>query len=106
CRVCASEDVRAAANEQGFVMAAQAHPAKRIYPGPGDPIRIVPLSLPDALLRPAGQPPVAAAAPQLTYRGGPLIAAVEVFTIFWGPAWQSAPLAPTASQINAFFDFH
>jgi len=86
-------------------MAAQAHPAKRIYPGPGDPIRIVPLSVPDALLRPAGQPPVAAAAPQLTYRGGPLIAAVEVFTIFWGPAWQSAPLATTASQINAFFDF-
>src|SRR5207245_1689617 len=44
-------------------------------------------------------------APQLTYRNGPLLTAVEVFTIFWGPAWQHAPQSDIATQINQFFDF-
>jgi len=68
---------------------AGTHPqqTRKIYPGRGDPIRIVPLD--DAGW---GQPTVHAAAaaraapPQLTYRDGPLLTAVEVFTMFWGTA--------------------
>jgi len=69
-----------------------------------DPIRIVPLHLPTELYRPSAgiaAPPAA----QLTYRGGPLLTAVKVFTIFWGPAWQSAANATLLTQINDFFKF-
>ena len=78
------------------------HPGKRIYPAHGDPIRIVPLHLPDALRQPTVDAKAAApaAAPQLTYRNGPLLTAVQVFTIFWGPAWQQAP--PSALVWSAF----
>jgi hypothetical protein len=58
-------------------------------------IRIVPVH-PGAALAPA------ATGPQLTYRGGPLLSAVEVFTIFWGSAWQGAQ-AQVAQQLNDFF---
>lgn len=69
-----------------------------------DAIRIVPLHLPSELYRPA--PGIAApAAAQLTYRGGPLLESVEVFTIFWGAAWQSSPNSGLATQINDFFKF-
>lgn len=69
-----------------------------------DPIRIVPLRLPTELYRPS--PGIAAPpAAQLTYRGGPLLQAVKVFTIFWGPAWQASPNSDLASQINQFFTF-
>ena len=47
----------------------------------------------------------AAAAPKLTYRNGPLLSAVEVFTVFWGDGWKSAPQNAMIPQINAFFDF-
>jgi len=46
-----------------------------------------------------------AASPQLTYRQGPLIASAEVFTIFWGAAWNSAPQNEVMTEINQFFDF-
>jgi hypothetical protein len=62
-----------------------------------DLIRIVPLHLPGA------QAPAAAPA-TLTYRNGPLISAVEVFTIFWGAAWKQAPQMTLLGQINSFFD--
>jgi hypothetical protein len=62
-----------------------------------NPIQVVPL-FGDALAAPA-------ATPKLTYRGGPLLASVQVFTFFWGPVWQNDPLAGTVSQINQFFDF-
>jgi hypothetical protein len=83
------------------------HPAKKIYPAHGDPIRIVPLHVPDALRQPTAEAAAAApaAAPQLTYRHGPLLTAVEVFTIFWGSAWQHAPHSAMVTQINQFFDF-
>ncbi len=78
---------------------------KRIYSQHGDAIRIVPLQLPDTIKTPpADAVPAPAAAPQLTYRNGPLIQAVEVFTLFWGPAWQTTQAA-LATQINGFFDF-
>ena len=62
-----------------------------------DPIRIVPLCLPDTL--------AAAPAARLTYRNGPLISAVEVFTIFWGREWKTAPQSALIGQLNGFFDF-
>jgi hypothetical protein len=66
-----------------------------------DPIRIVPLHVPRDLvadLPHAGPTP----APKLTYRGGPLIANVKVFIVFWGSAWQNAQSA-LATQIENFF---
>ncbi len=62
------------------------------------PIRIVPLHRPEA---PAAH---AAAAPHLTYRNGPLLTAVQVFTVFWGSAWEQAP-SNFIGQINEFFDY-
>jgi hypothetical protein len=43
--------------------------------------------------------------PQLTYRGGPLLTAVKVFTIYWGAAWGSSPLSDLATKLDGFFDF-
>ena len=64
------------------------------------PIRIVPMHRPGA-----ARPAVAPAAPQLTYRNGPLLAAAQVFTIFWGSAWQQQPQSDFVQRINQFFDF-
>jgi hypothetical protein len=69
-----------------------------------DPIRIVPVHQVHDLASPANEAPPPPA-PQLTYRGGPLLSAVEVFTVFWGAAWQSAPLSDTANRLNGFFDY-
>jgi len=63
-----------------------------------DAIRIVPL------YRQPGPERLAAAVPKLTYRKGPLISAVEVFTVFWGDGWKAAAPAKMIGQINAFFD--
>lgn len=67
--------------------------------GRGDAIRTVPLHLPEALTAHAGP----AAAPHLSYRGGPLMTAVQVFTVFWGDAWGGAQAA-LADTVNKFFD--
>src|SRR5437660_11813964 len=68
--------------------------------GRSDPIRIVPLHVPrDLIAEAAGAVPA-----QLTYRNGPLLTNVEVFTVFWGQAWQGAQAGLT-QQINGFFDF-
>src|SRR5690348_9057081 len=60
------------------------------------PIRIVPLHRPEAA--------VAAAAPHLTYRNGPLLTAVQVFTAFWGSPWEKAANSSLVKQMNQFFD--
>src|SRR3984893_7221338 len=60
-----------------------------------DAIRIVPVPPPQALQ---------ASAPQLTYRNGPLLSAVEVFTVFWGTPWNSAPQLTLMNDMNGFFD--
>jgi len=60
------------------------------------PLRIVPLH---PHTRDAAAP-----TPQLTYRGGPLLTNVEVFTIFWGTDWQQPTNAPLIAEINSFFD--
>ena len=61
-----------------------------------NPIQIVPLR--DYALA----APITTA--KLTYRGGPLLSAVQVFTFFWGTAWQGLQ-APLVQEINQFFDF-
>src|SRR5580704_8037585 len=61
-----------------------------------NPIRIVPLHV-EALAAPV-------TTPLLTYRGGPLLPAVQVFIFFWGTAWQGAQAA-LVQEINQFFDF-
>src|SRR5258708_2072728 len=66
---------------------------------PQHPIRVVPL------YRPEAPPAVAAAAPHLTYRNGPLLTAVQVFTVFWGSAWLQAPNSDLLKRINQFFDY-
>jgi len=81
------------------------HPAKKIYPAHGDAIRIVPLHVPETVRTPTAEAAAATLPPQLTYRGGPLIASCEVFTIFWGTAWQQAAQSPLVGQLNQFFDF-
>jgi hypothetical protein len=62
------------------------------------PLRIVPL-------HPVPPREAAAATPHLTYRNGPLLTNVEVFTIFWGAAWQDGANSPLITQINNFFDY-
>ena len=66
-----------------------------------DAICIVPLHFPDYIAR---QAPALAPTAQLTYRNGPLLTPVEVFTIFWGAAWQKSPTQALVGQLNAFFD--
>jgi hypothetical protein len=69
-----------------------------------DAIRIVPLHVDPAVLRPLDDTVGPAATPQLTYRGGHLLTSVKVFTVFWGAAWEQQPVAGTLDQINRFFD--
>jgi len=46
-----------------------------------------------------------AATPELTYRGGPLLGAVEVFTVFWGTTWTESADLDLTVRLNDFFDF-
>src|SRR6266481_4231474 len=55
--------------------------------------------------RPEAERVAAAVAPQLTYRGGPLLTAVEVFTIFWGAEWNQSPQSVVMKNMNLFFDY-
>lgn len=68
-----------------------------VLPAHGDPIRVVPLHPVEEM--------ATAASPQLTYRHGPLLTAVEVFTVFWGSAWQASPQSDLMQSVNQFFDF-
>jgi len=88
-------------------MANETHPAKKIYSAHPDAIRIVPLFVAEGVVQPTAEAAKAgpAAPPKLTYRNGPLLTAVEVFTIFWGPAWQQSPQSAMATEMNQFFDF-
>src|SRR5438093_1266375 len=65
-----------------------------------DAVRIVPLH---------GHAPYQAVTPvapaKLTYRNGPLLNTVEVFTIFWGKGWKATPQSEMIAKVNGFFDF-
>src|SRR5258705_10754263 len=74
--------------------APKARPAELYHP-----IRIVPLHPGKAK---AAAPQVT---PKLTYRNGPLLTAVQVFTIFWGATWNEAPQSALLTKVNEFFDF-
>lgn len=71
-----------------------------------DTIRVVPLYGTGESGRPTAEALAAgpAVAPKLTYRGGPLLANVKVFTIFWGAAWKGSQAA-LVTKVNAFFDY-
>jgi hypothetical protein len=62
------------------------------------PIRVVPM-------HPGAARVAEAVAAQLTYRGGPLLTAVQVFTIFWGAAWQDTANSALMTKMNQFFDY-
>ena len=47
----------------------------------------------------------AGAIPNLTYRGGPLLSNVQVFTIFWGQGWSQPPQSDIIQQLNSYFDY-
>jgi hypothetical protein len=69
-----------------------------------DHVRIVPLKKkPDEIA--LADAALAAAPAQLTYRNGPLLTNVQVFTVFWGSAWQADPLPQMASNLNDFFTY-
>jgi hypothetical protein len=72
-------------------------------PARSDPVRIVPLQVPDEL-GVAGAFAAAGPAAHLTYHGGHLLGAVEVATIFWDRAWTTAANGPLVGQLNTFFD--
>src|SRR5260221_13155737 len=73
-------------------------------------IRVVPLHQPKPKVK-LGEPSElydarkrrTAANAQLVYRGGALLTKTEVFTLFWGKDWKSAPLKTMAQNINTFF---
>jgi hypothetical protein len=75
--------------------------ASKVSPlaGTTDHIRVVPIKLPPELA------PAKPAAAQLVYTGGPLLQAVEVYTIFWGQDWKTGTQASLAKEVNGFFDY-
>jgi hypothetical protein len=74
-------------------------PEKRLHSQRSDHVRIVPLATPEVLQR------AATPAAHLTYNNGPLITSCQVFTVFWGSAWQQPPLAEMITELNGFFDY-
>jgi hypothetical protein len=83
------------------------HPSRSphvVPPALDDHVRIVPLWVPKDLVAPASGIK-APAAPVLTYRGGPLVAAAEVFTAFWGQAWNMTAQQGLVTTLNDFFRF-
>ncbi|MBV8202842.1 MAG: hypothetical protein JOZ15_19675 [Acidobacteria bacterium] len=82
-------------------------------PGPDSPASASPTSSPLKIVPMPGSGVhkalkaalLAGPTPQLTYNGGPLLANVEVFTVFWGSAWSQSPQLDLANQINDFFTF-
>src|SRR5438876_4557572 len=68
------------------------------------PIRVVPMRGVGGLVAPAARVAALPAA-QLTFRGGPLLTAVEVVTVCWGAAWNEATAQATAQSLNGFFQF-
>ena len=79
-------------------MASNLPSFKAFSPNQGQPIKIVPINIPGQIKPAAGQA-------QLVYNNGPLLTSVQVFTIFWGAAWDQSPLNATSQSINDFFDY-
>jgi hypothetical protein len=87
-----------AATSRETVQSAGTDTPTGILPAHGDAIRVVPLHQPD-------NAPTVASPPRLTYRNGPLLGSVQVFTIFWGSAWHQSVQLEVAKKVNEFFTF-
>lgn len=74
---------------------------KKPHPRKDDCVRIVPLATPEVIRR--GAAPAKAA--KLVYNNGPLITQAQVFTIFWGSAWQQSAQSDLITELNGFFDY-
>ena len=75
-----------------------------VLSGRADHTRVVPIKHPPEVLQvPKGLPGAAAA--QLVYNDGPLLDAVEVFTIFWGQDWNKDPQTTLSNDIGGFFKY-
>lgn len=61
--------------------------------------KVVPVYKPEKI----NAPP--ASAPHLTYRGGPLISAAEIFSVFWGDFWTQSSQTGQKNNINDFLSF-
>src|ERR1700674_3663810 len=93
--------------------------SKKVQLVAGEHVRIVPLHYPKPVYSAAdlsaqqpmadgdlydGKPHLAAASGQLTYRGGPLLQQVQVYSVYWGASWQSSASAPPlVGKIDQFF---
>src|SRR5438093_13614330 len=80
------------------------HPKRTVPAALDDHVRIVPLFVPKDLVTTAPgilAPP----GPELTYRGGLLMTAVQVFTAFWGQAWNATAQQSVMTTVNDFFPF-
>lgn len=88
-------------------MPKTADAAPAVIAAHGDAIRVVPLYTAPEPAAPTveGARAAPSVAPHLVYQHGPLLTNVEVFTIFWGAAWQTAANAALLAQVNQFFDF-
>jgi hypothetical protein len=88
-------------------MSSHSSAVRSIVAAHSDAIRIVPLYVAGSVTTPTVDTAkiAPAVAPQLTYRNGPLLTAVEVFTVFWGAVWQQGPNAALLAHVNQFFDF-
>lgn len=75
-------------------------PANHPHSRKRDCVRIVPLATPEVVQKTAARQ-----AARLVYNNGPLIANAQVFTIFWGTAWQQGASAGMIAEVNSFFDY-
>ena len=63
------------------------------FPQSASYVNVVPLSggrVAGGVVGPIGAAPAVGGAPQLTYRGGPLITNVKLVGVYWGSAWSGA----------------
>ena len=81
-------------------------PHLKVVSARGDAIRVVPLHVAGDAAKATLEAAAAAPSPtpNLTFRNGPLLTNVEVFTVFWGAAWQLQGSAALLGKVNQFFD--
>jgi len=105
--------------KRSVVSSKVAKPAARVTRAfaPEEFVRVVPLHYPKPTIPLAelqrraeegdvfdGGPQIAPAGAKLTYRNGPLLTAVEIYTIFWGQKWAtSASGKAMATKLDDFF---
>src|SRR6266705_2877600 len=86
------------------ILRPEGPPSRSRSPGAVPPTQGRPIRGAGGLVAPALRV-LAPSAAQLTYRGGPLLTAVDVATVFWGAAWNEPGAQATAQSLNDFFQF-